>query len=59
MAKPSSTNTVEPDSFSSRDWPVHSNAKPAGSWAARRSISSSAWPVLWPGAASPDRRMVE
>ena len=46
MAKPYSTMACEPASFSSRDWPVHSKPKPAGSCAAMRSISAMASPVL-------------
>jgi hypothetical protein len=47
----------EPASFSSRDWPVHSKPKPAGSCVASFSISAIAAPVLKPGAASPLMRM--
>ncbi len=43
----------EPESFSSRDWPVHSKPKPGGSWPASFSISAIASPVEWPGATSP------
>ncbi|CAM3311924.1 hypothetical protein BUGL105410_29315 [Burkholderia gladioli] len=42
-----------PDSRSSKDKPVHSWRKPAGSEATSRSISRIASPELTPGAASP------
>ena len=56
MERAISSGAWAADWRSCRDWPVHSTAKPGGSFAARRSISAMASPLEAPGAALPAMR---